>query len=172
MDAATSTITTDSNAAKENSAPPTKKKTKKLKEKTTSTNLSSSKCNSSGSVLKQGRFATAAAPTAAPQASAKVFDHEHVYYEAGLELKGDNKYAAYVKQIGLLFGNIQLVDPTAIMLTSIKLETAKPLGSKSEMSNNMTIFLGYAPVGGNSDVFKPRKNSNQRKAKMEKTNQT
>ena len=172
MDTNTSTVMTDSDAAKEKSAPPTKKKTKKLKEKTTSTNLSSSKCDSSGSVLKQGRFATAAAPTATPQASAKVFEHKRVYYEAGLELKGDDKYAAYVKQIVLLFENIQLVDPTAIVHASIESETAKPLGSKSEMSNNMTIFLGYAPVGGNSDVFKPRKNSNQRKAKMEKTNQT
>jgi hypothetical protein len=140
--------------------PPTKKKTKKLKVKTTSTNLSSSKRNSSGSVLKQGRFATAAAPTAA---SAMVFDHRRVHYEAGFELKGDNKYAAYVKQIGLLFENIQLVDPMAIMHESIKSETAKVLGSKSEMSNNMTIFLGYAPVGGNSSVFKPRKNSNKKK---------
>ncbi len=112
-DANTSTITTDSNAAKEKSAPPTKKKTKKLKEKTTSTNLSSSKRNSSGSVLKQGRFATAVAPTATPQASAKVFAHERVYYEAGLKLKGDDKYATYIKQIGLLFENIQLVDPMA-----------------------------------------------------------
>jgi hypothetical protein len=61
----------------------------------------------------QGRFVTAAAPTAASAAPTKVFDYERVYYEAGLELKGDNKYAAYVKQIGLLFKNIQLVDPTA-----------------------------------------------------------
>jgi hypothetical protein len=164
-DAKTSTIMTDSNAAKENSSPPTKKKTKKLKEKTTSTNLSSSKRDSSGSVLKQGRFATAAAATAAPQASAKVFDHERVYYEAGLELKGDNKYAAYVKQIGLQFENIQLVDPTAIMHASIESEIAKPLGSKSEMSNNMTTFLGYAPVGGNSNIFKPKKNSNKKKGR-------
>ncbi len=92
-----------------------------------------------------------------------VFDHRRVHYEAGFELKGDNKYAAYVKQIGLLFENIQLVDPMAIMHESIKSETAKVLGSKSEMSNNMTIFLGYAPVGGNSSVFKPRKNSNKKK---------
>ncbi len=161
----TSTITTDSDTAKEKSAPPTKKKTKKLKEKTTSTNLSSSKHDSSGSVLKQGSFATAAAPTATPQASAKVFEHKRVYYEAGLELKGDDKYAAYVKQIGLLFENIQLVDPMAIMHASIKSETAKPLGSKSEMSNNMTIFPGYAPVGSNSNVFKPRKNSNKKKGR-------
>ncbi len=136
-----------------------------MKEKTTSTNLSSSKRNSSGSFLKQGRFATAAAPTAPPQASAKVFDHKRVYYEAGLKLKGDDKYAAYIKQIGLLFENIQLVDPTAIMHAFTESETAKPLGSKSEMSNNMTIFLGYAPVGDNSKVLKPRKKSNKKKGR-------
>jgi hypothetical protein len=163
MDANTSTITTDSDAAKENFAPPTKKKTKKLKENTASNKLSSSKRDSSGSVLKQGSFATAAAPTAAPAAPTKVFDYERVYYETSLELKGDNKYATYVKQIGLLFKNIQLVDPTAIMHASFKLVTAKPLGSKSEMSDNMTIFLGYAPVGGNSSVFKPKKNVNKKK---------
>jgi hypothetical protein len=136
-----------------------------LKEKTTSTKLSFSKCNSSGSVLKQGRFATAAASTAAPQASAKVFNHKRVYYEAGLKLKGDDKYAAYINQIGLLFENIKLVDPTTIMHASIKLETAKLLGSKSEMSNNMTIFLGYTPVSGNFNVFEPRKNSRKKKGR-------
>jgi hypothetical protein len=136
-----------------------------LKEKTTSTNFSSSKCNSSGSVLKQGRFATAAAPTVTPQASGKVFDHERDYYEAGLKLKGDDKYAAYVKQIGQLFENIKFVDPMPVMHASIESETAKPLGSKSGMSNNMTIFLGYAPVGVNSNVFKPRKNSNKKKGR-------
>jgi hypothetical protein len=82
-------------------------------------------------------------------------------------LKGDNKYAAYVKQIGLLFKNIQMVDPTAVMHASVKSEMAKPLGPKSEISNNMTIFLGYAPIGGN-----PRRMSIKRKADMEKTNPT
>jgi hypothetical protein len=77
-------------------------------------------------------------------------------------LKGDNKYATYVKQIGLLFKNIQLVDPTAIMHTSIELETARLLGSKSEMSDNMTVFLGFIPVGGNSSMFKPEKNVNKK----------
>ncbi len=69
-------------------------------------------------------FAAAAAHTATSAAPTKLFDYKHVYYEAGLELKGDNKYAAYVKQIGLLFKNIQLVDPTAIMHASIESETA------------------------------------------------
>jgi hypothetical protein len=136
-----------------------------LPPQTASNKLSSSKCNSSGSVLKQGRFLTAAAPTAAPAAPTKVFDYERVYYEAGLELKGDNKYATYVKQKGLLFKNIQLVDPTAIMHASIESETTKLLGSKSEMSDNMTIFLGYAPFGGNSSIFKPKKNINKKKGR-------
>jgi hypothetical protein len=50
-----------------------------------------------------------AAPTAAPVASSKVIKYKQVYYEARLELKGDNMYTAYVKQLGLLFKNILLV---------------------------------------------------------------
>jgi hypothetical protein len=50
--------------------------------------------------------------------------YKQVYYEAGFELKGEDKHAAYIKQIGLLFENIQLVDPTAIMHASI--ESAPP----------------------------------------------
>ncbi len=142
--------------------PPPRRKQRNWK-KTASKKLSSSRRNSSGSLLKQGRFATAATTTAALTASNKVFGYEHVYYEASLELKGDNKYATYVKQIGLLFENIQLVNPTAIMHASVKSETAKPLGSKSEMSNNVTFFLGYAPVGGNSSIFKPKKKVNKKK---------
>ena len=160
-DADTSTITADSDADKEKSTSAAKKKPKKSKDKTSSN--SSSKRDSSGSVLKQGRFATAAALQTTPPVPSKVFAHERVYYEAGLELKGEDKHAAYVKQIGLLFENIQLVDPTAIMHASVESATAKPLGAKSEMSDNMTIFLGYAPVGGNSNVFKPKKNNNKKK---------
>ena len=98
-----------------------------------------------------------------PTVPSKVFAYERVYYKAGLELKREDKHAAYVKQIGLLFENIQLVDPTAIMHASVELATAKPLGAKSEISDNMTIFLSYAPVGGNSNVFKPKKNNNKKK---------
>jgi len=39
-----------------------------------------------------------------------------VFYEAGLKLKGKDKYNAYVKNIGNLLENIQLVDLLAIML--------------------------------------------------------
>jgi hypothetical protein len=98
-----------------------------------------------------------------PTVPSKVFAYERVYYKAGLELKREDKHAAYVKQIGLLFKNIQLVDPTAIMHASVELATAKPLGAKSEISDNMTIFLSYAPVGGISNVFKPKKNNNKKK---------
>ena len=41
---------------------------------------------------------------------------------------------------------IQLVDPLAIMHAVDESGGAKPLGSKSEMSTNMTVFLAYAPV--------------------------
>ena len=160
-DADTSTITADSDADKEKSISAAKKKPKKSKDKTSSN--SSSKRNSSDLVLKQGRFATATALQSTPPVPSKVFVHEQVCYEAGLELKREDKHAAYVKQIGLLFENIQLVDPTAIMHASVESATTKPLGAKSEMSDNMTIFLGYAPVGRNSNVFKPKKNNNKKK---------
>ena len=115
--------------------------------------------------LKQGWFVTVPAPLTTPTASSKVFAHKRLYYEAGLELKGEDKHAAYVKQIGLLFENIQLDDPTAIMHASVESATAKLLGSKSEMSNNMAIFPGYATVGRNSNVFKPKTNNNKKKGR-------
>jgi hypothetical protein len=39
---------------------------------------------------------------------------------------------------------------------------AKPLGSKTEMSTNMTVFLAYAMVGSNANAFKPNKNNNKK----------
>jgi hypothetical protein len=44
-----------------------------------------------------------------------------------------------------------------------KLGGAKPLGSKTEMSANMTIFLAYAPVGHNAKAFLPKRNTNKKK---------
>jgi hypothetical protein len=76
-DADTSTITADSDANKEKSTSAAKKKPKKSKNKTSSN--SSSKRDSSGSVLKQGRFATAAALQTTPPVPSKVFAHEQVY---------------------------------------------------------------------------------------------
>ena len=51
----------------------------------------------------------------ASTSSAKDYKFERVFYKAGLKLKGDDKYSAYVKHIRTLLENIQLVDPLAIM---------------------------------------------------------
>ncbi len=47
----------------------------------------------------------------------------------------------------------------------VELDTTKPLGSKLEMNKNVAIFLSYAPVRGNSNVFKPKKNNNKKKGR-------
>ncbi len=86
-----------------------------------------------------------------------------MFYETGLELKGDDKYSAYIKHIGTLFENIQLVDPLAIMHAVDEPGGAKPLGSKTEMSANMTVFSAYAPVGRNAKAFQPKRNTNKKK---------
>ncbi len=88
-----------------------------------------------------------------PTPSAKEYKFERVFYEAELELKGDDKYSAYVSHIGNLLANIQLVDALAIMHAVDKSRGAKPLGSKTEISNNMTVFLAYALVGRNTKAF-------------------
>ncbi len=85
-----------------------------------------------------------------------------MFYEAGLELKGEDKYSAYVKHIGNLLEHIQLVNPLAIMHTVDESGGAKPLGSKSEMSTNM------APVGRNAKAFQPKKNNDRRKGRKGK----
>jgi hypothetical protein len=77
--------------------------------------------------------------------------------------RGTTSTVVYVKQIGNLLKNIQLVDPTAIMHAAVESENSKPLGSKAEMNTNMTIFLAYAPVGNNANAFKPKKNNNKTK---------
>jgi hypothetical protein len=66
----------------------------------------------SGTSLKKTSFATQAM---AATSFAKDYKFEQVFYEAGLELKGEDKYSAYVKQIRNLLENIQLVDLLAIM---------------------------------------------------------
>ena len=45
----------------------------------------------------------------------KTYNFERLFYKAGLKLKGNNKYSAYVKHISNLLENIHLVDPLAIM---------------------------------------------------------
>ena len=76
----------------------------------------------------------------AAKSSTKDYKFEWVFYEAGLELKGDDKYGAYVLHIGNLLENIQLVDPLAIMHAVGESWGAKPLSSKLEMSTNMTVY--------------------------------
>ncbi len=129
---------------------PKKKKSRKIK--STSKEDKSTKCDRSGSVLKNRTFAMS---TPNASTSAKEHNHKRVFYEAGLELKGEDKYGAYVKQIGNLLENIQLVNPLAIMHAADEMGGAKPLGSKTKMSTNMTVFLAYAPVGSNASAFKP-----------------
>ena len=88
---------------------PKKKKSKKIK---STKQDKSAKRDRSGSSLKKSSFAT---PVIATTSSAKEYKDENVFYEAGLELKINDKYSAYVKHIGNLHENIQLVDPLAIM---------------------------------------------------------
>jgi hypothetical protein len=115
--------------------------------------------------LKTSSFAK---PTLTAKPSAKEYNFEWVFYEAGLELKGDDKYSAYVKHISTLFKNIQLVDPLEIMHGVDESGGAKPLGSKTEMSANMTVFLAYALVGCNAKAFQPKRNTNKKKGRKGK----
>ena len=48
---------------------------------------------------------------------------------------------------------------------------AKPLGSKTKMSTNMTVFLAYAPVGHNVRAFQPKKNNDKKEGKKGKDGQ-
>ncbi len=141
---------------------PKKKKSKKVK---STKEDKSSKRDRSGTSLKKSSFVTQAV---AATSSAKEYKFERVFYETGLELKGEDKYSAYVKHIENLLENIQLVDPLAIMHAVNESGGAKPLGSKSEMSTNMTVFLAYAPVGRNAKAFQPKKNNNRRKGRKGK----
>jgi hypothetical protein len=101
--------------------------------------------------------------TPAVTPSAKEYKYKQVFYEAGMELKGEDKHGVYVKQIRNLLKNIQLVDPTAIMHAAVKSENSKPLGSKAEMNTIMTIFLAYAQVGKNTNAFKQKKITTRRR---------
>ncbi len=74
----------------------------------------------------------------------------------------------YVKQIGNLLENIQLVDPTAIMHAAVETDNSKPISKKEEMNANMTIFLAYAPVGKDRNAFKQKKNNNKKKGRRGK----
>ncbi len=139
-----------------------KKKTKKTK---SNKQDNASKRDCSNSALKKSSFTTS---TPAITTSAKEYKHEQVFYEAGMELKGEDKHGVYVKQIRNLLKNIQLVNPTAIMHAVVESGNSKPLGSKAEMNTNMTIFLAYASVGNNANAFKPKKNNNNKKGRKGK----
>ena len=144
---------------------PIKKKTKKTKS-TKDDKLA--KRDRTGSSLKKSSYASTATTVAEATSLKKDYNFERVFYEAGLELKGEDKYSAYVRHIGNLFENIQLVDPMAIMHAVDESSGAKPLGLKSEMSTNMTVFLAYAPVGRNTRAFQPKKNNDKKKGRKGK----
>ncbi len=74
--------------------------------------------------LKMSSFAT---PAVAATSSAKDYNFEQVFYKAGLELKGNDKYSAHVKHIGNLLEHIQLVDLLVIMHAVDKLGGASLL---------------------------------------------
>jgi hypothetical protein len=154
--------TQDDEQVNDNVKSPKKKKSKKVK---STKEDKSSKRDRSGTTLKISSFAT---PPLAAKPSAKEYKFERVFYEAGLELKGEDKYSAYVKHIGTLFENIQLVNPLAIMHAVDESGGTKPLGSKTEMSANMTVFLAYAPVGFNAKAIQPKRNNNKMKGRKGK----
>jgi hypothetical protein len=117
--------------------------------------------------LKKGRVASTApaAPTSPP---ATKYKYGQFFLQSWLELKGEDKYGAYAKQIGNLLDNIQLVDPTAIMHAVVEADASKPVRKKEEMSANMTIFLAYALVGKNQNAFMLKKNNNKKKGQQGK----
>jgi hypothetical protein len=155
----------DDEVSGDNSKPSKQKKTRKSKSNKEEKDDVATKKERRSSALKQVSIAVTF-PTPCPPAPA--YKYERVLYEAGLELKGEDKYGAYVKQIGNLLKNIQLVDPSAILHAAVETEATKPIGKKEELSNNMTIFLAYAPVGKNQNAFKPKKNNNKKKGRRGK----
>jgi hypothetical protein len=144
----------DDKVSGENGKPPKQKKIRKLKLNEEEKDDAAAKKERHSSALKQGSVAVPL-PTLRPPAPA--YKYERVFYKVGLELKGENKYGAYIKQIGSLLENIQLVDPSAILHAAVESDATKPIGKKEELSNNMTIFLAYAPVGKNQNAFKPKR---------------
>jgi hypothetical protein len=152
--------TMDDKVSGENGKPPKQKKIRKLKLNKEEKDDVATKKEHCSSALKQGSVAVPL-PTLRPPAPA--YKYERVFYKAGLELKGEDKYGAYVKQIGSLLENIQLVDPSAILHAAVEWDATKPIGKKEELSDKMTIFLAYAPVGKNQNAFKPKKRTTIRR---------
>jgi hypothetical protein len=156
----------EADSANDTSKPPKKKQSRKSKISKEGKKDNANKRDRHGSALKKGSFATVTPAATTPPA--KEYKYERVFYEAGLELKGEDKYGVYIKQIGNLLDNIQLVDPTAIMHAAVKTDNSKPIGKKEEMNANMTIFLAYALVGKDRNTFKPKKNNNKKKVRIGK----
>jgi hypothetical protein len=152
----------DNKVSGENGKPPKQKKIRKSKLNKEEKDDAATKKECCSLALKQGSIAVPL-PTLRPPAPA--YKYEQLFYKVGLELKGEDKYGAYIKQIGSLLENIQLVDPSAILHATVKSDATKPIGKKEELSNNMTIFLAYAPVGKNHNAFKPKKNNNKKKGR-------
>jgi hypothetical protein len=144
------TLTAADTVADEISKSPKEKKSKKSK---SNKEDNASKHDSSSSVLKKSSFTES---TSAVAPSTKEYKYQQVFYEVGIELKGEDKHGVYFKQIENLIKNIQLVNPTAIMHAAVEPENSKPLDSKAEMNTYMTIFLAYTPVGNNANAFKQK----------------
>jgi hypothetical protein len=107
----------DDKVSGENGKPPKQKKIKKSKLNKEEKNDVTTKKEQCSLALKRGSVAIHL-PTLRPLAPA--YKYEQVFYEAGLELKGEDKYGAYVKQIGSLLENIHLVDPSAILHAAVE----------------------------------------------------
>ncbi len=155
----------DDKVSGENGKPPKQKKIRNSKLNKEEKDDAATKKEHHSLALKQGSVAIPL-PTLCPPAPA--YKYEQVFYEVGLELKGEDKYGAYLKQIGSLLENIQLMDPSAILHAAVDSDATKPIGKKEELSNNMTIFLAYTPVGKNQNAFKPKKNNNMKKGRRRK----
>ena len=83
----------------------------------------------SGSSLKKKSFLT---QVSAATFSVKDYKFEQVFYEAGLEPKGKDKYSAYIKHIINLPENIQLVDPLQLCTWSMSREAPSLLASSQK----------------------------------------
>jgi hypothetical protein len=75
--------------------PPKKKESKKSKISKEGKKDNAIKHDRRGSALKKGSFATVTPAVTTPPANEYMY--ERVFYEAGLELNGEDKYGAYVK---------------------------------------------------------------------------
>ena len=86
----------DDEQVDDNMKSPSKKKTKKAK---STKDDKSAKRDRTGSSLKKSLYASTAIKVVEATSSKKDYNFERVFYEAGLELKGEDKYSAYVKHI-------------------------------------------------------------------------